>query len=279
MRGEFVDVAGSRLYYYAAGTRVSREPVIFVHGFPSSSYLWRDVVRQMSPGHRIVVLDQLGFGRSDRPLSMDRSVLSVLAHAGRLRALMDALGIESACLVGHAMGGAVAQSLALSWPARVSRLGLVNSVAFDAWPQRAARLARTLCAIPQIGRALGVPFLAGLVHGSLLPGFVEKVRARHSLDHYLHAFTARLGVDVLAAQLRAMRDNSVAALGERLGTIGQPTSVIWGVADPFLSVRVGARLRDAIPGASLELIAEAGHFSPEDAPDHVASAIEALLRR
>ncbi|HVT39876.1 MAG TPA: alpha/beta fold hydrolase [Gemmatimonadaceae bacterium] len=277
MRGEFVDVAGSRLYYYAAGTRGAGEPVIFIHGFPASSHLWRDVVRQMPMGHRLVVLDLLGFGRSDRP--GDASALTAMAHAERVRALMDELGIERTCLVGHAMGGAVAQALALRWPGRVSRLGLVNSVAFDAWPRRAARLARTLCAGPGVGRALGAPLLAGLVHGSLLAGFGEKERARHSLDQYLHAFTGRLGVDVLAAQLRAMRDETVASLGAALGTIHQPTSIIWGAADPFLSSGVGERLRDTIPGATLELIAHARHFLPEDAPDRVATAIGALLRR
>jgi pimeloyl-ACP methyl ester carboxylesterase len=277
MRGEFVDVAGSRLYYYAAGTRGAGEPVIFIHGFPASSHLWRDVVRQMATGHRLVVLDLLGFGRSDRPV--DASALTAMAHAERVHALMDELRIERTCLVGHAMGGGVAQALALRWPERVSRLCLVNSVAFDAWPRRAARLARALCASPGVGRALGAPLLAGLVHGSLLAGFAEKERARHSLDQYLHAFTARLGVDVLAAQLRAMRDETVASFGTRLGAIHQPTSILCGAADPFLSSRVGERLRAAIPGASLELIPDARHFLPEDAPDRVAAAIGVLLLR
>ena len=279
MRGEFVDVAGSRLYYYAAGTRGAGEPVIFIHGFPASSHLWRDVVRQMPTGHRLVVLDLLGFGRSDRPEPANASALTAAAHAVRVHALMDELRIERTCLVGHAMGGAVAQWIALQWPDRVSRLGLVNSVAFNAWPRRGALLARTLCAAPGVGRALGVPLLAGLVHGSLLAGFAEKERARHSLDQYLHAFTARLGVDVLAAQLRAMRDETVPAIGARLGNIQQPTSIVWGAADPFLSPGVGEQLRDAIPGASLELVPGARHFSPEDAPDRVAAAIDTLLRR
>jgi pimeloyl-ACP methyl ester carboxylesterase len=277
MRGEFVDVAGSRLYYYAAGTRGAGEPVIFIHGFPASSHLWRDVVRQMPTGHRLVVLDLLGFGRSDRPDGA--AALTAAAHAHRVHALMDELGIERTCLVGHAMGGAVAQALTLQWPERVSRLCLVNSVAFDAWPRRAARLARALCAAPGVGRAMGAPLLAGLVHGSLLAGFAEKERARHSLDHYLHAFTGRLGVDVLAAQLRAMRDETVVSLGTRLGAIRHPTSVVCGAADPFLSSVVGERLRDAIPDATLELVPDARHFLPEDAPDRVAAAIGLLLRR
>jgi pimeloyl-ACP methyl ester carboxylesterase len=276
MRGEFVDLAGRRLYYYAAGTRGAGEPVVFVHGFPASSHLWQGVVREMPDGHRLVVLDQLGFGRSDRP---EGAALTVAAHAERLKALLDELHIENACLVGHGMGGAVVQAVALNWPDRVTRLGLVNSVAFDAWPRGAARLARQCATFAPLGRALGAPLLAGLVHGSLLPGFADAESGRHALDNYLRAFTSHLGVDALVAQLRAMRDPGVAALGERLGTLTQPTAVVWGARDPFLSVRVGSQLRDAIPGASLDVIPQARHFSPEDTPERVGAVLTALLKR
>ena len=276
MRGEFVDLGVTRLYYYAAGTRGAGEPVIFLHGFPASSQLWHSVVREMPEGHRLVVTDLLGFGKSDRP---GLAPLTAIAHAGRVRLLMDDLGIATACIVGHGMGGAVAQALALDAPARVTRLCLVNSTAFDAWPRRAARVARLLAGVPAIGRAAGAPLVAGLVHGSLLKGFADEEHGRHDLDNYLRAFTMRLGADALVSQLRAMNDPTVAPLGARLGGITQPTSVVWGARDPWLNVAVGERLRDAIPGATLELIEDAGHFTPEDAPARVAAAVAALLAR
>ena len=279
MRGEFLDLAGSRLYYYAAGSRGAGEPVVFIHGFPASSHLWHDVVPLMPPGHRLVVLDLLGFGRSDRPAADAKSALTALAHGTRVRDLMDQLRIDVACIVGHGAGGAAAQALALNWPERVSRLCLVNSTAFSFWPRRAARLARTVSAAPRLGRALGAPLLAGLVHGSLLSGFADRERGRHALDQYLHAFSARLGVDALIAQLRAMRDSSVRALGERLGSLRIPVAVVWGSADPFLSLRVGERLRSVIAGATLDVIPGARHFTPEEAPDRIATAVAALLRR
>ncbi len=279
MRGEFVDVAGSRLYYYAAGTRGAGEPVVFLHGFPASSHLWHSVVRELAvsaPGHRLVVVDLLGFGRSDRPLD---AALTVTAHAGRVRALMDELQIDAACLVGHGMGGGVAQAVACAWPERVTRLCLVDTVAFDAWPRRAARLARWLSSAAPLGRALGAPLLASLAHGSLLAGYAAAETGRHSLDHYLHAFTNHLGVDALIAQLRAMRDPTVPALGARLAGIRRPTAIVWGRLDPFLDVSVGERLRDAIPGATLEIIPDARHYTPEDAPERVAGVIAELLSR
>ncbi|OYV71691.1 MAG: hypothetical protein B7Z72_06375 [Gemmatimonadetes bacterium 21-71-4] len=108
MRGEFVDVGGARLYYYAAGTRGAGEPLVLIHGFPTSGHLWSEVVPLLPPGHRTVVLDLLGYGRSDRP---GGAGLAVQAHADRVLALMDALHIGEAALVGHGVGGGVAQSL------------------------------------------------------------------------------------------------------------------------------------------------------------------------
>ncbi len=281
MRGEFVDVGGCRLYYYAAGSRGSGEPVIFVHGFPASSHLWNGVVREMAPGHRLVVLDLLGFGRSDRPPAVARpqEELTAAAHARRVLALMDELGIRAACVVGHATGGAVAQSLALAAPARVSRLCLIDSVAFDAWPRGAAPVARACARFPAVARALGAPVLAGLVHGAMLRGYADEDAGRRSLDHYLRAFTTLLGVDALAGQLRALHDPVVTALACRLGTISVPVSVIWGRGDPWLPVRVGERLRDAIPGATLDIVEAARHFTPEEAPERVARTIGELLKR
>ncbi len=276
MRGEFVDLGVTRLYYYAAGTRGAGEPVIFLHGFPASSQLWHGVVREMPEGHRIVVVDLLGFGKSDRPALAS---LSATAHADRLKLLMDDLGIDAACVVGHGMGGAIAQAIALNAPSRVTRLCLVNSTAFDAWPRGAARIARMLAAVPALGRAAGAPLLAGLVHGSLLKGFADEQGGSHALDNYLRAFTMRLGVDALVSQLRAINDATVAGLGARLAGITQPTSIVWGARDPWLDLRIGERLRDAIPGATFDVIPDAGHFSPEDAPAHVAAAIGRLLGR
>src|SRR5688500_17555445 len=73
VRGEFLDLSGARLYYYAAGSHGDGDPVLFLHGFPTSSHLWQDVVPHVPPGHRVVVVDLLGFGRSDFPNGRDVS--------------------------------------------------------------------------------------------------------------------------------------------------------------------------------------------------------------
>ena len=139
MRGEFLDLAGARLYYYAAGSRGDGDPVLFLHGFPTSSHLWQDVVPHVPPGHRVVVVDLLGFGRSDFPRGRD---VSIRGHAERVLQVLDALRIERAAIVGHDVGGGIAQYLAVRHPTRVTRLALIDSVAFDDWLTRDVKLAK-----------------------------------------------------------------------------------------------------------------------------------------
>jgi pimeloyl-ACP methyl ester carboxylesterase len=276
MRGEFVDVGGARLYYFASGSRGAGEPVVFLHGFPATAHLWARVLPLMPAGHRLVVVDALGSGRSDRA---DGRSLDLVAHTARFLTLLDDLRIDHACLVGHGFGGAIAQSVALASPARISRLALIDSVAFDAWPASLARVARLVARAPALARALGAPLLASLVHGSALRGFRDADVGRYALDQFLHHYPARLGVDTLIAQLRAQHDPHVASYGERLGTLRLPATVMTGSDDPFIPRAIAERLAATIPGATLDVVEGARHFVPEDSPERVAAALRALLSR
>lgn len=273
MRGEFIDLDGARLYYYAAGSRGAGEPVVFVHGFATSGHLWRDVVSLMPAGRRLVVVDLLGHGRSDPP---GRHALGLGAHAERLIALLDALSINSACIVGHGVGGGVAQAVAVRQPARVSRLALVASVAFNRWASRDVRIARI--AMP-IVRRLPPAWLLSMVRAELERGHVDPVRASHAIDRYARPFATDAGRDALVRHIAALDTRESSALGEQLGQLAMPVRVIWGAQDPFLPLSLGQRLAAAIPGASLDVVADARHFLPEDAPRQVADSITALLNR
>lgn len=271
MRGEFLDLDGHRLYYYAAGTRGAGEPVLFLHGFPSSSRLWGSVVRAMPGGHRLIVLDQLGYGRSDPP---DDAPVSVSAHARRALAVLDALNVPQACVVGHDLGGAVGQWLALNAPQRVSRLALINSVGLDAWPRWRTRVARSLAAV---ARLLPAPLVAGEAYAALVSGFADREEGRHDLDAFLRPFAQPSGRGALLAHLEAQRSHETAAMA--LGTLRVPTAIVHGARDPFVPVSLSRRLHAAIPGATLDVIDGARHFTPLDVPDQVAGVVGALLQR
>lgn len=273
MRGEFLDLDGARLYYYAAGTRGAGEPVVFLHGFPASGHLWNDVIPVMPAGHRLVVVDLLGYGRSDPPQGR---LLSLRAHADRIVALLDALAIPRACIVGHDVGGGVAQELAVHAPTRVSHLALVNSVAFEGWPTRDVKLARAML---RVTRRLPPRWLLPVLRADLERGYADPLRAVHSIERFVRPFASDGGRDAFMQHLKALDARETRALSLRLGEIRVPTAVIWGAHDPFLKPALGRRLAEVIPGATLTVIPDARHFTPEDSPRPVADAIGALLTR
>lgn len=273
MRGEFLDVNGVRLYYYAAGSRGAGEPIVLLHGFPTSGHLWNSVVPLLPAGYRVVVLDLLGFGRSDPARS---GAVDLRSHAERLIAVLDLLGINFACVVGHDMGGGIAQSVAVRYPHRVSRLCLVDSVAYDAWPARAVKLARAM--LP-LARHLPASWILSVVRAELLRGYHDHERGSHDVDLYLRPFADDSGRDSLMIHLRALDCAETQAIAPRLRKIVAPTAIVWGEGDPFLPVSLGQRLHAEIPGSTIDVIANGRHFVPEESAHRVADAIGELLQR
>lgn len=273
MRGEFIDLDGARVYCYAAGTPGGAEPVVFLHGFPTSSHLWSDVVPLLPGGRRLIVVDLLGYGRSDRPLGRD---VSIPGHGARTVALLDALGINYACIVGHDVGGGIAQWMAIHAPTRVSRLCLVNTVGFDCWPARDVKLAR---ATLPLTRYLPPLWMLSVLRTDLLRGYSDRTRGIHSVEQYVRPFASAEGRDAFVAHMEALDSRDTVALMPRLKNVVAPTAVLSGAHDPFLSKVIGERLRKTIPGATLEVVADARHFLPEESPERVAAAITSLLAR
>lgn len=273
MRGEFVDVGGTRLYYYAAGTRGAGEPIVLIHGFPTSSHLWRDVVPLLPDGRRVVVLDLLGYGRSDRPQNHD---LSLKGHAERVVALLDALRISYAAIVGHDMGGGIAQYLAVRHPTRVERLCLIDSVGFDEWPTRQIRMAK---ATLPLTRHLPTTWILSALRSEMERGYPGEARGARSIDIYIRPFCSPEGRDVLVGHLEALDPAETVALAPRLAEIMAPTAVITGAHDPFLPPTVAKQLHEAIPGSTLDIIPDVRHFIPEEAPEAISTILDQWLKR
>lgn len=273
MRGEFIDVAGARLYYYAAGSRGGGDPILLIHGFPTSGHLWTDVVPQLPAGHRVIVVDLLGYGRSDPP---GAHPVSIRGHADRLIALLDVLGVNFACVAGHDVGGAIALTMALRHPQRVSRLALVSAAAFDDWPSREVKIAR---ATLPLTRHLPPTWLISVLRADLQRGYADGERALRSIERFVRPFAEAEGRDAFFQHLVQLDAEDTRVLTPRLKDLVQPTAIVWGRHDPFLPVRIGTRLHAAIPGSSFDVIEDGCHFIPEEAANRVAGAIASLLAR
>ena len=104
---------------------------IFFYGIPTNKFLWRNIIPSLSQTHRVIAPDLLNYGESDMPTDVD---VSINAQCRIIIKLMDALGIASAHVVAHDIGGGVAQLMAVNAPEKVSKLVLIDSVCFDSWP-------------------------------------------------------------------------------------------------------------------------------------------------
>ena len=284
MRGEFVDLDGVRLYCYAFGQRGAGHPIVLVHGSFTSSHLWQDVLPRLPKGHRVLVLDLLGHGRSDPPGS---HAMTVAAHATRLEQLLDVMGVREALLVGHGMGAAIAARVAHEWPEHIAQLMLVNPtlLAANAGEAPLNRRVRRVASLVWLWKRLSPAWLASALHSVLLPGFAHRDVGAHALDVYLKPFRMRDGRDAACAQLAALqrsRGDTVQTLAP--GAIRCPTALVLGNDDPFLDEtrrgRVVGWVKAATNGtATVHTLSGVAHVAPEEAPDRLGTLVSELITR
>lgn len=274
MRGEFVDVGGVRLYYYAAGTRGGGDPLVLVHGFGTSSLLWRRLIPLLPPGRRIVAADLLGWGRSDRPYN---SALTVGAHADRLRGLLAELRLDRACFIGHDLGAAVAHRFSRTWPALVSRLCMLDPPVGRHW---AASASVSPAAAAMLGGPLSA-FARGRIRARMVSGYVNREAGVRSSARYLKPFSDAAGGVVLARHARALRidsfleDRAADSASAKSGAI--PTAIICGSLNTLSPPRFARKLARSLWGVRFQEIEGMGHFSPEEAPTHLSDVLRPLL--
>ena len=251
--------------------RGSGEPVVLLHGIPTWSFLYADVIDLLEPHCRVLAPDFLGHGWSDRRDRFDRSLV---AQTAAILALLDALDIERATFVGHDTGGGVALILAIEHPERVARLVLSNVVAYDSWPIE-DMIALSDPTWRDKPAAEVVAFVAdGLpdgIHnpGRLSPEFREGIVAPYADEE---------GKISLIRNASALNTNHTMALVDRHAQIAAPTLVLWGLHDPWQKIDDGVRLASDIPHTQLVRV-EASHWIPHDAPQKFADAILCFLRR
>lgn len=239
------------------------EAVVLLHGFGTSSFLWRNVAPALTlSGLTAFAVDLLGYGESDRPLDAD---YSIAAQAEYLERAMTALHISRASVVGLGIGGGIALRLASARPARVRRLALINSVAFDECPGRDVRSIQLGTARFALRVSQGVLGAAPLLKRVLEEGVAhpESMPAR-LVARYLAPYAGAEGVMHLLALARALRADDVESLP--LSRLAVPTLIVWGEAEPWLDGGLPERLQRAIPGSRLVRMAQVGRLVPEDSP-------------
>lgn len=252
------------------GRAVRGAPVLLLSPLGYGAWVWREVAEALAAaGLQAVSFDPRGVGGSTRlPAAGGFSPATLAADA---LGLLDALGLSTAHVVGHSLGGMVAQELALRAPARVERLVLVGTTAGG--PPEAQRFT------PEGRKALTVRwgdprglFLQGL-DVATAPGFLA--RHPHAAED---AWQRRLACPVSPASYQGMLEGASAHdARERLRTLGTPALVVHGAEDRMVPPLEARLLAGLLPHARLRLLEGVGHMVPLEAPGALATEVLSFL--
>jgi len=236
-------------------------PVVFVHGEPTWSFLWRHVIPPVrDAGFRCLAPDHAGFGRSDKPVELDW--YSYARHCAALAGLLEELDLHGVTMVVHDWGGPVGLRVAVEHPERVERMVIMDAGLFsghqrmtDAWLAFREFVART----PDL--PVGLLVRRACAHD---PG--DEVIAAYdapfpSPEHKAGARAFPLLIPT-APQDPGARDGQ--RVLEALREDRRPVLMLWADSDPIMPLSTGERFAQAIGCEAPEVIAGAGHFLQED---------------
>ncbi|KPJ76689.1 MAG: alpha/beta hydrolase [Deltaproteobacteria bacterium SG8_13] len=274
---------GLRYHYLDQG---SGDPVVMVHGNPTWSFYFRELVKALSPRFRTVVPDHIGCGLSDKPDTASYSYRAA-DRVADLEALLDHLQLqEKVTLVVHDWGGAIGLALAVKYPERFGRLVILNTAAF--LPPHGKRLPWRLKIIRSV-EPLAVPAVLGLnlfSRAALWMAARKKLtpEVRTGLTAPYNSWQNRL------ATLKFVQDIPVAEsdpsyalvkhLDQRLSTLAHlPTLICWGAEDFVFDQDYLNEWLRRFPMAESHCFPGAGHYVLEDVPDKIVPLVADFLQR
>lgn len=251
--------------------------VILIHGFATSSFLWRNVAPSITEaGHTAYAIDLFGHGESDRPADAD---FGISAQSEYLDAAMTALRVARGIVVGVDIGGDVALRLAATRPERVEKLVLVNTPAFDELPARDITQMQRSTAKFAFRTTRGVLGAAPLIEG-VLKGSVADPETHMPVKliaRYLAPFAGRDGVNHLLTLASSITADDLEDVD--LKTIHVPALVIWGEQDPWTDSKMADRLVNALPDGRLVRLPGIGRLVPEETPERMNSLLLEFMKR
>ncbi len=274
---------GLRLHYLDEG---AGEPVVMVHGNPTWSFYYRDLVEALSPTCRTIVPDHVGCGRSDKP-GDDRYAYTLRSRVDDLAKLIDrAEPDRKITLVVHDWGGMIGLAWAARHPERVARLVVLNTGAFPLpktkpfpWPLRICRDTKLGAWLVRGQNAFGRVAARVCCTRRPMPGDVRDayIAPYDSWDHRIAVL--RFVQDIpLGPKDRAW--DLVNATADRLSLLREvPMLIAWGMKDFVFDRHFLDEWTRRFPEAEVHRFADAGHYILEDAGDEVIPLIEAFLAR
>lgn len=282
------DGADGQMHYVDEGPRDGR-PVVMVHGNPTWGYLYRNFIPPLvDAGHRAIVPDHLGFGRSDKPDSPE--LYRIERHAERLDALLESLDLHDATVVCQDWGGPIGLSWAVRHPERVGRLFVLNTFAHRPPQKVDLPLPLRLFRMPGVGEVMvkGLDlfkrvflFRDGVAHRErLTPEVREAYRAPHP------SWSSRTPILVFPREIPAGPEGRVADLAAEIEDgleqhfRDKPVMIHWAMKDPAFTPEMLERMwLKSFPDAEVVRLEDASHYLQEDAHERIVPALVDFVSR
>lgn len=266
---------GHRMHYLDEG---EGSPIVFVHGNPSWSFEYRDIVAGLREEFRCIAVDHIGFGLSSR--SDRREDHHPAAHAERFTALLEQLDVRDATLFLSDWGGPIGLDFARRYPERVARLVVANTWCWPVSDDRHFRMFSFMMRSP-VGQFLIKRFNV----------FVTQVMPRAVADKAV--LTPEVMRHYRGAQPRGQRDACAAfpghiigasdwlasIWGDRAAFADKPTLALWGLRDIAFRRQELERWQSALADAEVHEFEDVGHFVAEEAPDRILPLLREFMRR
>lgn len=271
-QSNFWEINGQQLHYIDEG---NGEILLFVHGTPSWSFDYRNVIKKLRDNYRCIAIDHIGFGLSDKPEKYDYSTQN---HSKTLERFVHGKQLENFTLVVHDFGAIIGLDFALQYPERVK-----NIVVLNAWLW-SSKNDPDFIKMSKILKSPLLPFLYRQLNFSakfLLPRlFGEKKISRNLLKQYTKPFankSQRNGTLAFAKSLLNDQEWFEELWRKRSLISHKPTLFIWGMKDSMIKPKHLNKFENAFSNSSTKRLETSGHFPQEEQPDIVADAIAEFI--
>src|SRR6266498_1563313 len=259
-----VNTNGIELYYEIHGEGT---PLVLISGLGYSLWRWHLMVPYLEKHFQVITFDNRGVGQTDKPAGPYTA--SMLARD--LLGLLGALGIDKAVVMGHSMGGFIAQAMALEYPQRVDKL-ILASTNFGG-PRHVPVTPEAMAVLSDV-KSDPLTRLRNGIMISTAPGFAERHpeliqkwldwRTANPLDIAGYQAQMRIGVALLA---------EAAAFENKIPNISVPTLILFGAHDKVVPPANADLLAKQIAGSQTRILPDAGHFFPLEVPEEAAQVV------
>jgi len=264
----YVEIDGVALHFRQQGLG---RPLVLLHGLPTNTYLWRNIIPGLTFGNTIYSLDLMGFGLSEKPQNLTYSIETYVAQ---LTTFLENFHLQKPILVGYDIGAPIVTLYTLRNPDKVRKLILMDAPLYSAPPPFNIRLLRT--------RLIGEMFTGDWFLKRIFREGVQNQAAMPEalIDEYLKPYHEDPGAR--AALLKCVREFDLRPTLEReitpnLGKITTPTLIMWGDGDPYVPLAFAKKLKDDIPNSTLQVVLRTGHFAIEERPEEVRALLKEFI--